>query len=196
MSGDNAKLILMTVAENPGKMKRQDILQLFGPEDQHSVAITLGRLLGPQSQRLKEKNGFLLLGKGNEEIDEDDNTEKEILPAPSLYLTMPFRYEEAIELPEMAKGRSIDVIFEVTLRVRAAKRVGIATSMNKNSIFWLPPGSNVLKARLGEYDVSPEMELMQGNFLAIVIKKGVGFVVQYFQAPNEERFALAWADEE
>ena len=197
----NGQLVVETVTQNPGKLTRDDIIALFKPEQEKSVRLSLGRLLGPYSGKLKEENGFLFPGDGptsdNEGSDEDENEQSatDIIPQESTLLTLPWAHEESIDLPDVAKNRNIDVVFEVQLRVKAAKRIGISNIANKNSIIWLPPGAAILKVKLGEFELVENLELMNQNYLCIVVRKNDSYVVRYYRAPQNEKFALAWEEE-
>ncbi len=193
----DGQTIMNIVEENPGSMTRSQIIEMFEPEKSRSISVSLGRLLGTQSQKLYEDDKGKIWPSGHSDHNAEVNLVQDDKDA-SMLMTMPYAYQEPIELPSNAISRSLEVIFEVTLRVKKARRFGISNATNKHAVIWLPPGSNVLRVQLGQYKPNSGTELMAGNYLCIVTKSddpNNGFVVRYYASPQGERFALSWDEE-
>jgi len=186
---ENGKLMVELVEENPGKMKRQDIIDMFDRSEHRSVAISLGRLLGEQSRKLYEdENGHIYPA-----TDEDQVVESAIQTTIPNHLSVPPIYSEKIDIPEVARKRDMEVVFKVQLRVKSVKRIGLATNTHVNKIVWLPIGSALLKAKIGD-DVSSGDELMSLKYLVVVTSQNNGYFANFYQPPAGENFVLAWED--
>jgi hypothetical protein len=191
---------------------------MFEEDDQPSVNFTIGQLLADRSGRLKEVDGMLHLGPKAGPGNATKSTPSarptvttrpasavpsvQSKPAPvtnaipARYIEYEAEFEEPIDLPNIMNERDLDVVFKFRLYVHHAKRIGIATDKRKDAIIWIPIGGSILCAEIGEYRPNRNMELMGGNYLAVVVFGKDGPMVRYYRSPTKERFALSWHDDE
>lgn len=179
---ENAQLIIDLVEDNPGRLTIDEVVGMFDANMERGIRISIGQLL--RWGTIAERNGRLF------PIAADEP--HEVIQSGGGLLA--YVHEEEIEVPANASHRKIEVVFELQLRVKSARRIGLADRTEKRAIVWLPPGSTVLRVQMGDYMVSQQAELMQGNYLCIVVPANGAHYVRYYAPPANERFALLWEE--
>lgn len=197
MASENAEKVLSLVEESPGKWTRRSLLTQFDG-NQHSVSVTISKLLSEHSGKLKEVNGRLFLADVAPDKQPDAAQRKSVPPARlslSQLMEMPAEFEIDIdEIPDNAKSRNLKILFMIQLGQDRIKRIGIAQTRG-GEVFWMPSpaADSTLRVYLGDYEASSGMELMNGNYLVVVVPKGDGkYKGRYIPAPFGQLFALEW----
>lgn len=190
MATEQTELIVEIVSENNGQLTRADVLDLFDASKRRGVAIGLGRLLGPSSDRLHEKDGLLFVSKAQPQQEQITVQSKDSIKSVGSFGLHP-SYREEIDIPNVSKQNDAEVIFEVQLKVKSVKRIGLANSQNVRSVVWMPIGSSILKASIGS-DPKTGNELLGTNFLVLVRRENGSYYAEFFAPPAGESFVLAW----
>ncbi len=183
---ENRDLVIEFIKENPG-IPRVKLESLFDSKVVGSVRRTISMMLSDRYGSLIEKDGGLYLPSPKEEKSKPD-----VKPQIGVHLFQPV-FEETIDVPQLAKGRNLLVLFQIEEMIKDVKRIGVSNVIQAGSIIWLPPGRTSLRVKIGQGPVDSSSERVNVNYLCLVVpSKAGGWKVKYFQAPEGEKFVLSW----